>query len=231
MARSHLNNPRHGEPGVSLLRSALALGLIALIGAALLYGVQTLTKSRIEAQERLQLLRQLEQVLPSGRFDNAMHEDYVTVSDEKAFPRGQQVRVFRARKEGRPVAVVMRLRTNDGYNGRIVLLIGIYHDGRISGVRVLDHRETPGLGDAIEIERGDWIRSFEGKSLSDPEPEGWAVKRDGGEFDQFTGATITPRAVVGAVRRALEYFAEHRQRLFEMKSESAIGQSAAGTAP
>jgi electron transport complex protein RnfG len=205
--------------GASVTRSALSLGLIALVGAAVLAFVHQVTAPRIAEQEREQLLRQLQQVMPSDRFDNAMQEDFVTIRDEAAFPGGQSVQAFRARMNGDPVGVVLKLRTSDGYNGRIDLLVGIDSDGRVSGVRVLGHKETPGLGDAIDIERSEWIRSFEGKSLENPEPDGWAVQRDGGEFDQFTGATITPRAVVGAVRRALEYFAENQEAIFSAHSE------------
>lgn len=203
----------------SVTRSALSLGLIALLGTALLAWVHQATEPRIAEQEREQLLSQLEQVIPAGRFDNAPHDDFVRVRDEAAFPGGQTVEVFRARKDGEPVAVAMKLRANDGYNGRIDLLVGIFEDGEVSGVRVLNHRETPGLGDGIELARSDWIRGFEGRSLDDPEPAGWAVKRDGGVFDQFTGATITPRAVVRAVRRALEYFEANRDALFEAPSQ------------
>lgn len=220
-----MNEP---APQASISRSALSLGLIALISAALLTWVYTLTAPRIAEQERAELLRQLQQVIPADRFDNAMHEDFIAVRDERAFPGGQEVQVFRARKAGQPVAAVMKLRANDGYNGRIDLLVGVYADGRISGVRVLGHKETPGLGDGIELARSDWILSFDGKSLGDPGAEGWAVKRDGGVFDQFTGATITPRAVVGAVRRALEYFATHRERLFSAPSEFSADESEDG---
>lgn len=206
-------------------RSALSLGLIALLGTALLAWIHALTAPRIAEQERRQLLDQLTQVVPAERFNNAMHDDYITVRDNNAFPGGQAVQVYRARNDGRPVAVAMKLSANDGYNGRIDLLVGVYADGVISGVRVLSHRETPGLGDGIEIERSDWILSFDGKSLSSPPPSGWTVQRDGGVFDQFTGATITPRAVVRAVRRALEYFEDNREMLFEAPSEFDIEAS------
>jgi electron transport complex protein RnfG len=211
------------QPPASITRSALSLGLIAIIGTALLAWVHSLTEPRIAAQERMQLLNQLLQVVPADRFDNAMHEDFVTIRDESAFPGGQHVRVFRARKANRPVAAVIKLRTNDGYNGRIDLLVGIFEDGRISGVRVLSHRETPGLGDGIEITRSDWIRSFDRASLTQPGSDGWAVKRDGGVFDQFTGATITPRAVVRAVHRTLRYFEGNRDALFAATSEFDTG--------
>jgi len=204
---------------VSISKGALSLGLIALIGTALLALVHDLTAPRIADQEHAQLLSQLQQVVPANRFDNEMHEDFVFVDDETAFPGGQSAQAFRARRGGVPVAVALKLRTNDGYNGRIDLLVGIYEDGRISGVRVLGHKETPGLGDGIEIGRSDWIRSFEGKSLENTEESAWAVKRDGGDFDQFTGATITPRAVVDAVYRALRYFDANREALFSAPSE------------
>ena len=204
---------------VSVSRSALSLGLLALMGTALLTWVHEVTEPKIEEQKRKQLLLQLQQVVPAQGFDNAMHQDFITVRDELAFPGGQEVRVYRARLGGQPAAVVMRLRANDGYHGRIDLLVGIYTQGQISGVRVLSHSETPGLGDAIEIERSNWIRSFDGRTLNDPTDAGWAVKRDGGEFDQFTGATITPRAVVAAVHRALQYFDAQSQTLFSNPSE------------
>lgn len=207
----------------SIPRSALSLALIALVGTALLAWVHGITAPRIAAQERRLLLRQLQQVIPADAYDNALQEDVIAVRDEHSFPGGQEVRVFRARLDGRPVAVAMMLRANDGYNGRIDLLVGVFEDGRISGVRVLSHKETPGLGDGIETDRSDWIFSFDGKSLESPGPEGWAVKRDGGDFDQFTGATITPRAVVRAVRRALEYYQANRASLFGLPSEFEAG--------
>src|SRR5690606_27069458 len=109
----------------------------------------------------------------------------------------------------------------NGYGGAIRLLVGIREDGTVAGVRVIDHRETPGLGDGIEIEKSDWMTDFEGRSLGDPPVQRWRVKKDGGEFDQFTGATITPRAVVTAVRNALIYFRTHRQALFELPGDTA----------
>lgn len=206
-------------PNSSLVfRSAWSLGLLALLGTALLTWVYDLTAPRIAEQERRQLLLQLEQVLPATVFNNDMHEDYIDLEDATAFPGRQVVRVYRARLDATPVAAIMRLSAPDGYNGRIDLIVGIYGSGTISGVRVLGHNETPGLGDGIELERSDWILSFNGKSLENPAGSGWAVKRDGGEFDQFTGATITPRAVVRAVRRAVVYFQANQQTLFESES-------------
>jgi electron transport complex protein RnfG len=127
----------------------------------------------------------------------------------------EATRVYRGRLGGQPVAAVLSPVVTQGYSGPIQLIVAIRFDGSLAGVRVLSHRETPGLGDKIEIERTDWIRSFDGKSLLDPAPAAWQVKRDGGDFDQFTGATITPRAIVRGVRGSLEYFDEHKHLLFE----------------
>jgi electron transport complex protein RnfG len=201
-----------------VLRSAASLGLIAVAGTSLLAGVHQLTAERIAAQERRAVLEQLQEIIPADRYDNALQEDWISFTDEAHFPRGQAVLAYRARRDGQPVAVILRFAAVNGYNGPIHLLAGIEADGSLAGVRVTAHRETPGLGDAIEVERNDWIRSFEGRSLRSPRPPGWGVRRDGGEFDQFTGATITPRAVVEAVRLALEYYAANRQALFEAAS-------------
>jgi len=195
-------------------RSALALGLVVIIGTALLAAVNSLTRERITYQEQLVVLQQLQQIIPDELHDNAMHLDYFQFSDETAFPQKQVVTAYRARKQGEPVAVILRFAAMDGYNGRINLLAGIDVAGRVTGVRVTSHKETPGLGDGIESERSDWILDFNGKSLQQPAPEQWAVRRDGGSFDQMTGATITPRAVVNSVKRALVYFQHHQQELF-----------------
>jgi electron transport complex protein RnfG len=212
--------------GRHVLRSAGLLGLVAMLGTAVLAGVHELTRERIAEQERRVVLRQLNQVLPAASYDNDLHEDVVLVDDPAYFLHHDPVRVYRARLRGRPVALVMNLVAPDGYNGDIRLLVGIYRDGRISGVRVIAHRETPGLGDPIDHERSDWVLGFDGRSLGDPARAGWAVRRDGGVFDQFTGATITPRAVVEAVQRALEYHAAFANRLYgDATAEPVEGES------
>jgi electron transport complex protein RnfG len=141
--------------------------------------------------------------------------DKIELSDEASFRHPDPVMVYRARMDDKPVAALMIVTAPDGYNGDIKILIAIDVSGVILGVRVISHRETPGLGDPIEIERSDWILSFNDKSLINPRDEGWAVRRDGGEFDQFTGATITPRAVVKAVHNTLLYFEANNKVLFE----------------
>ena len=208
----------------SMIRSAAALGLVAVAGTGLLTGVDFLTADRIAAQERRVILEQLGQIIPQ-QYDNQLLDDRFTFRNELHFPNGQEVIAYRARQQGEPRALVLKFNAVNGYNGNITLLAGINSDGSLRGVRIISHKETPGLGDAIEIEKSNWALNFSGKSLSNPEPGKWAVKRDGGEFDQFTGATITPRAVVDAVRMALEYFETNREYLFDTAAESAESTS------
>lgn len=195
--------------------SAALLGLVAVIGTLLLAGVFELTRERIAEQERLAVQRQLDQVLPPTDYDNSLQEDRVRVSHAAYFGPAEPVVVYRARRAGEPVALIFNHVAPDGYNGDIRLLTAVRNDGRISGVRVISHRETPGLGDPIERDRSDWILSFDGRSLGDPAPANWTVQRDGGQFDQFTGATITPRAVVQAVRRALEFHQRYAETVYQ----------------
>ena len=207
------------EMGSKPWRSALALGLVALFGTALLAAVNQLTQQRIQQQERQAVLRQLGELVPPDRYDNALDQDHYSLRAEAWFPRSQTVTVYRARMRSEPVAVIIGLAATDGYNGNIHLLVGINADGTLCGVRVLSHQETPGLGDVIESGKSDWVLAFSGRSLKDPDRTGWAVKKDGGEFDQFTGATITPRAVVKAVRLALEFYTVNRATIFEQPAE------------
>jgi electron transport complex protein RnfG len=202
-----------------VLRSASALGIVAILGVTLLAGVDQLTADRIADQERKVILNQLGQIVPAAHYDNPMQDDFFSFRDERYFPQGQEVTAYRARSDGRPVAVILRFDAVNGYNGRIRLLVGIESDGRLAGVRVISHKETPGLGDGIETAKSDWVLGFDGKSLASPAPSRWAVRRDGGEFDQFTGATITPRAIVEAVQGALEYFDVNRLVLFETAAD------------
>lgn len=202
----------------SMFRSAAALGLVAIAGTSMLTGVDWLTADRIAAQERRVILDQLGELIPN-EYDNALLDDRFTFMDETHFPGGQFATAWRARLQGEPVAVVLKFNAVKGYNGNITLLAGINVDGSLRGVRVVSHKETPGLGDAIEIEKSNWILGFTGKSLDNPEPGKWAVRREGGDFDQFTGATITPRAVIDAVHLALQYFDAEQAFLFNAPAD------------
>ena len=193
--------------------SATLLGLFALIGTGIVALIHDGTEERIAENERLSMLRNLNAIVPRARYDNEMLTDTVVVDDE-ALAGGRPVTVYRARRDGEPVAAVFATVAPEGYSGPIKLLVGVNADGTVAGVRVTAHRETPGLGDAIETQRSDWILGFDGKSLDEPPEEQWAVRRDGGVFDQFTGATISPRAIVKAVKETLVYFAAHRDAVF-----------------
>lgn len=203
----------NGKPH-PILRSGVMLGLIALLGTALLAGVNDLTKERIVEQEERRLRQQLHALIPPDFFNNNLLEDSIEIEDAEFFRHPAAVTVYRARLDGKPVAALMAVTTPDGYNGDIRLLTGIKVDGSLLGVRVVAHRETPGLGDPIEVEKSNWVLGFNGKSLYNPDADGWTVKRDGGQFDQFTGATISPRAVVKTVHDTLRYFEASQQTLF-----------------
>lgn len=205
-----------------VIRSSLLLGIIALLGTALLAGVNDLTHDRIVAQEKRRMLQQLNEILPVASYNNDLLADVIKIEDPGFFRHPTAVTVYRARLDGRPVSVMMMVTAADGYNGDIRLLVGINAAGTILGVRVVSHRETPGLGDPIEAEKSDWVFGFAQKSLHDPEEKGWAVKRDGGRFDQFTGATISPRAVVRAVHATLVYFQANKQALFATPATTVI---------
>jgi electron transport complex protein RnfG len=207
-----------------IMRSSVLLGLIALLGTALLAGVNNLTYNQIAEQEKQRVLQQLNEIVPVATFDNDLLTDVIEIDDKAYFDHQAPVLVYRARMGSTPVAVMMIVTAPDGYNGDIKLLAGISAGGEILGVRVISHKETPGLGDPIDIKKSDWINGFTARSLNNPVSSGWAVKRDGGQFDQFTGATITPRAVVKIIHNTLLYYEINRQRLFDTPAK-AINQN------
>jgi electron transport complex protein RnfG len=198
----------------SILKVGLLLALSALTGTGVMAFTHYHTKDIIEENQRQVLLRSLSSVLPNVQYDNDLIGDFTTVIDQEKLGSKKPLSIYRARYKGEPRAAVITSVAPNGYNGPIKIIVGINRDGVISGVRVVDHRETPGLGDAIEAERSDWIFGFGGRSKQNTASEQWLVKKDGGVFDQFTGATITPRAVVRAVHNSVQYFEAHREELF-----------------
>lgn len=208
----------------ALLVPGLLLAVTALTGTAILSVADWHSAPYIAQNKRQALLRGLEEVMPAGQFDNDIVQDTTSIADPDLLKIEGETLVYRARKRGVAVAAAFRLAAPDGYAGDIELLMGVDAKGSITGVRVINHHETPGLGDAIEPQNSNWIFGFFGKSLTDPGASGWHVRRDGGQFDQFTGATITPRAVVAAVRRGLEFFNKHRERIF-VEDPQADGKS------
>jgi electron transport complex protein RnfG len=208
--------------GRRALRAAAILGVAAVVAVGLLSVVHDLAQPRIEANQRAQRLAQLTAVLGGVRYDNDPLADVTFVRDQELLGVDAALPVHRVRLAGKPVALLFTAVAPDGYAGAIRLLVAIDVDGRLLGVRVLSHRETPGLGDAIEERRSPWIRIFDGRSLANPPADRWKVRKDGGDFDQFTGATVTPRAIVGAVRNVLVYHEQHRDQLFAAAPVAAI---------
>lgn len=207
--------------------TAALLGAFAVLGTALVALTENDTRDLIAQNEREALRRKLNEVIPKDAYDNGITTDTVQATSKPLLGSAKPMTVYRARKQGEPVAAVMTTVAPDGYTGAITLLVAVrYADETIMGVRVIHHRETPGLGDWIDSERSDWIGHFAGHSLSDPDELGWRVVKDGGIFDQFTGATITPRAVVKAVHNSLKYFHAHKDELFG--NEAAADDAAGG---
>jgi len=197
------------------LSTALTLLLFSVVGAGLLAGAYTLTRPAVAAAEQAEKLALISQVLPPGSFDNDLVRDARPLPVDALLGLKRPGLAYAARKDGKATAVVLEAAARDGYSGEIRLLVGIHADGRIAGVRVTAHRETPGLGDYIEIAKNRWITQFDGRSLADTPAAQWKVRKDGGRFDYMAGATITPRAVVKATHKTLQYFAAHREELLE----------------
>ena len=211
--------------GQSITKNSLILGLFALVTAGIVAATFQGTKERITLEEKRAAEKALLEIIPASRHDNDMLTSVIAVPPEHLAQLGldNAAEIHVALMGGSPVAVIIPTVAPDGYSGDIKMIVGINSDGSVAGVRVLSHRETPGLGDKVEIRKSNWILGFEGKSLENPALEKWRVKKDGGEFDQFTGATITPRAVVNAVRNTLEYFDQNRDYLLK-EINSAQGQ-------
>jgi len=207
-----------------ILIAGFILGAFALSGVGLVAVTHELTKERIAANEREATLRTLADIVPQERMDNDPLQDLIEVSDQELLG-SKTTLVYRVRSGGEPLAVVLNPVVPNGYAGPIKLLVSVLADGTLGGVRVLSHRETPGLGDQIEITKSDWVLGFDGKSLGNPPEQKWKVKRDGGVFDQFAGATITPRSIVRTVRNTLRFVRQQGTALYDLPARAAAGQS------
>ena len=199
----------------SISRNSALLAAFAVCTALLLTGTYLLTDERIASQIRQAEEKALLEIVPKSRHDNSMLDDTLPVGPgAEGLGLRQEKNIYLARRGGEVVAAIIPVTARDGYSGDIELIVGVNADGSIAGVRAQSHKETPGLGDQVSLNKSDWILDFNGRSLENPLPDRWAVKKDRGVFDQFTGATITPRAVVAATLRALEYARDHRKTLF-----------------
>jgi Na+-translocating ferredoxin:NAD+ oxidoreductase subunit G len=197
------------------LKTAAVLIAFAVVFTALLAFVFQVTKTPIEQAEAKARLALFRQIVPAAMHDNDILKDKLTIAPNTLLGNTLPSIANRARIAGKPEAVILEAIAHDGYSGDIKLLIAIKYDGSISGVRVLTHKETPGLGDYIDIAKGDWIKLFDGESLTQTGDKNWNVKKDSGKFDYMAGATITPRAVVKAVYKALKYYETNKEALFK----------------
>jgi Na+-translocating ferredoxin:NAD+ oxidoreductase subunit G len=201
------------------VKPALTLAIIAAVLTALVVLVASFTRDRIASNEQAWIRQRLDALVPPATHDNDLLADSIAVIAPDLLGSSQPVKIYRARRAGAPVAAVLRPIAPDGYRGPIELLVAIGQDGRLIGVQVIRHQETPGLGDSFESRDVHWLDSFRGRSLTDPPTQRWTVRRDGGDFDAFTGATITPRAIVKAVRNSLDYYQRNSQLIFDQPTQ------------
>jgi len=196
------------------LRTALNLFFFTVIGTAILAFTYSVTHQLIEKSEDAAKLKLINQVVPVSQYDNDLINDTINLPANILLGSEVATLAYRGRVQGKPSVIVLEATAPDGYSGKITMIVAINYSGVISGVRVVSHKETPGLGDYIDIAKNAWIKLFHGASLATIQEAGWKVKKDGGQFDYMAGATITPRAVIKAVHNALKYFEENRDKLF-----------------
>jgi electron transport complex protein RnfG len=205
--------------------TAMNLLAFALVGTAILAITYNQTHERITQSEEAEKLKLIAQIVPQALFDNDIIKDTLNIKPDALLGNDDITVAYRARLQNQPSVLVLEAVAPDGYSGKIGLLVAIRENGELAGVRVVTHRETPGLGDYIEITRSNWITGFNGKSLEKYKDSDWKVKKDGGQFDYMAGATITPRALVKAVHKSLKYYAAHRAELFAQKPTAEVKKS------
>ena len=198
----------------STLQTAANLIFFAIIATAILASVFFLTHDAIVKSEEAEKMKLITQIVPTTLFDNDIIQDKLNVAPSPLLGTEDVTIAYRARLKGEPSAVVFESIAPDGYSGKIGLILAVRANGELAGVRVVTHKETPGLGDYIELPKDPWIKGFDGKSRAVYKDEDWKVKKDGGQFAYMAGATITPRAIVKAVNKALIYYAENSEQLF-----------------
>lgn len=198
----------------STLQTAANLIFFAIIATAILASVFFMTHDAIVKSEEAEKMKLITQIVPPSLFDNDVIQDKLSVAPSPLLGTEDVTIAYRARLQGEPSAVVLESIAPDGYSGKIFLILAVRANGELAGVRVVSHKETPGLGDYIELPKDPWIKGFDGKSRAVYKDEDWKVKKDGGQFAYMAGATITPRAIVKAVNKALIYYAENREQLF-----------------
>ena len=198
------------------IQTGAILAIFAIVGTAFLVATHFVTKDIIAESEKQAKLGLISQIVPQNTFDNDIIKDAAALPAAPEIGNREPTTVYRATKEGEPVAAVLEASAPDGYSGRIKFIIAIKAGGEISGVRVIDHHETPGLGDYIEIAKSKWITIFDGDSLSKTPDNDWKVKKDGGKFEHNAGATVSPRALIKDVHKTLGYFQENQDKIFAL---------------
>lgn len=200
--------------GQSVSRNSIILGIFAVVTTGMVVLTANLTRDSIAKAVEETLKKSLFDVMPRNLIDNDLLHDQITLEGSPLLGTKTGKAAYVARKNGQPSGTILQVVAPEGYGGSINLLVGVDVTGTITGVRVIPpHFETPGLGDAIELQKSPWILSFNGKSLHNTPEGAWRVKKDGGDFDAFTGATITPRAVVDSVYKSLQYFEANKQHI------------------
>lgn len=197
----------------SIRRNSVGLALFAVLTAGLIAVTQQLTGNKIQENILAAQIAAFNEILPADMYDNDLTSDSAMLAADPLLGSNDDVKIHIARKNGEVTGIIFETIAPRGYNGNLDMLVAIDKNGVVTGSRVISHKETPGLGDKVDLKKDDWILSFANTSLSNPDLKGWGVKKDGGEFDQFTGATITPRAVVNAVKNTLLYFEQHKDTL------------------
>jgi electron transport complex protein RnfG len=203
-----------------VVRSGATLAAIAAVCTALVALTYLGTAERIAANQQAYLEQSLQPALSGVAFDGGLTDSRVTIPAPHDLPGSEDAVVYRVYAAGEPAAALFAVSARDGYAGAIRLLVGIGIDGAVTGVQILEHRETPGIGDGIERSKSDWLDRFDGRSIGAPRAEGWRIRRDGGQFDQLTGASVTSRAVVKAIYETLKYYEANRRMIFAAPADT-----------
>ena len=210
----------------TMTKNGLILAVFAIITTGLISLTYFGTKDQIALQQQQKLLSILNAVIDESGYDNAIQLDCALVTSEKLLGSNEPQHIYRATKQGQAVAAAIETTAPDGYSGKIQLVVGVTSlqvgSATVTGVRVLEHKETPGLGDKIDLRINNWVLDFDNQIYNAEIATNWAVKKDGGQFDQFTGATITPRAVVNAVKLSIDYYLANQAAIFDAVNECAV---------
>ena len=214
----------------TMSKNGLILALFAIVTTGLIALTFFGTKDQIALQQQQKLLAILNAVIDENSYDNAIHLDCALVTSQQLLGTHQPQHIYRATKQGQAVAAAIETTAPDGYSGRIQLVVGVTSSksgsASVTGVRVLEHKETPGLGDKIDLRISNWVLDFDNQIYNADIAANWAVKKDGGQFDQFTGATITPRAVVNAVKLSVEYYMANQAAIFNAENGCVLNNNA-----